>query len=42
MVPESVDELMDAIRAAGFRAEPAAAAPRGPASRMLDVIVDSL
>jgi cytoplasmic iron level regulating protein YaaA (DUF328/UPF0246 family) len=41
MVPESVDDLVDAIRAAGFRVEPGES-PRGSASRMLDVIVDSL
>jgi cytoplasmic iron level regulating protein YaaA (DUF328/UPF0246 family) len=42
--PESVDELVDALRAVGFRVEPVAAAlgGRGNKPRTLDVVVDSL
>jgi cytoplasmic iron level regulating protein YaaA (DUF328/UPF0246 family) len=42
--PESVDELVDALRAVGFRVEPVAGPPggRGLKPRTLDVVVESL
>jgi uncharacterized protein len=42
--PETVDELVDAIRSVGFRVEPEAASlgGRGQRARTLDVVVDSL
>jgi uncharacterized protein len=43
-VPETVDDLVDALRAVGFRVEPAADPPgrRGHETRTLDVVVDAL
>jgi cytoplasmic iron level regulating protein YaaA (DUF328/UPF0246 family) len=40
--PQTVDELVDAIRAAGFRVEPVAEPQRGPGSHVLEVVVDTL
>jgi uncharacterized protein len=43
-VPESVDDLVDALRALGFRVEPVAEPPgaRGLKPRTLDVVVNAL
>ncbi len=43
-VPESIDELVDAIRAVGFRVEPVVAAEGGRqlAASRLDVVVEAL
>jgi cytoplasmic iron level regulating protein YaaA (DUF328/UPF0246 family) len=43
-VPETVDDLVEAIRAAGFRVEPAAEPPdrQGRTPRTLNVVVDAL
>jgi hypothetical protein len=40
--PETIDELVDAIRAVGFRVEPCAGQRKGPTTHTLDVVVEAL
>jgi hypothetical protein len=40
--PQSIDELVDAIRTVGFRVEPGQRSRKGLTSHTLDVVVDSL
>jgi hypothetical protein len=40
--PETIDELVDAIRAVGFRVEPGAGQRKGPTTHTLDVVVEAL